>query len=159
MIISNSNSQNTVLTCFSPHSPKTKQKNSRLTDEFKCIKLNQFPFKSNHISWSHKAVHLTWITQAFRCLWRILCPYVLGTSWMTLLCQNRWTLIPVKTTHNENLPKSKKEHWFKYYQIHKSHLKLPLQVSPHLNVFYGAFASQPLLNLVKGSVKRKTFLD
>lgn len=44
-------------------------------------------------------------------------------------------------------------------QIHKSYFELPLQGSPHLNVFYGTFSIQPLLNFIEGSFERKTFLD
>lgn len=39
------------------------------------------------------------------------------------------------------------------------YLELPLEVSPHLNVYYRAFAIQPLLNLIQGCFKRETFLD
>lgn len=38
-------------------------------------------------------------------------------------------------------------------------LELPLQVFSHLNVFYGTFPTQPLLNLIKGCFERETFLN
>lgn len=54
----------------------------------------------------------------------------------------------------------------KIYFLNSIHLKfcfpyleLPLEVSPHLNVYYRAFAIQPLLNLIQGCFKRETFLD
>lgn len=40
-----------------------------------------------------------------------------------------------------------------------TNLKLPLQVSSHLNVFNGALPIQPLLDLIQTCFERKTFLD
>lgn len=59
-----------------------------------------------------------------------------------------------------NLRKNKQtKKTYKCYRAYLIYLELPLQVSPHLNVFYVAFPIQPLLNLIEGRFERETFLD